>query len=116
MAGDPLELARTIVATLEDRKAEDILLLDLTGICTFADLFVIATGGSERQLKALSDEVQRQLKLKFKLRSSAEGEASSGWILHDYGRVVLHLFSEQLREYYALEELWGEGKVLLRMA
>ena len=113
----PLELAKTIVDTLEERKAEDILLLDLSGICSFADLFVICTGGSERTLKALSNEVQRRVEKKFeKGPIHVEGEPASGWVLHDYGSVVLHLFSEQLREYYGLEELWGEGKVLLRMA
>ena len=116
-APGPLELAKSIVSTLEERKAEDILLLDLSGICSFADLFVICTGGSERTLKALSNEVQRRLKEQYGSGPlQVEGEPGSGWVLHDYGSVVLHLFSEQLREYYGLEELWGAGKVLLRMA
>lgn len=78
---------------------------------------MICTGASERTLKALSGEVQRRVKAKHKSKPlQVEGDPSSGWILLDYGEVILHLFSAALREYYALEELWGEGKVLLRIA
>jgi ribosome-associated protein len=111
-----LELAHVIVDTLDEKKGEDILLLDLTGVCSFTDLFVISSAGSARTLKALSSEVQRRLKSDHSAYPlQVEGNASSGWVLLDYGGVILHLFSPALREYYALEELWGNGKVLLRM-
>lgn len=92
-------------------------MLDLSQVCSFTDLFVICTGGSQRTLKALAGEIQRTVKGRHKASpQQVEGDSSSGWILLDYGNVILHLFSEALREYYALEELWSEGKVLLRIS
>lgn len=112
-----LELAHTIVNTLDERKGDDILLLDISEVASFTDLFVICTGASERTLKALSGEVQRRVKAQHKSKPlQIEGAPSSGWILLDYGEVILHLFSAKLREYYALEELWAEGQVLLRIS
>jgi ribosome-associated protein len=116
MTIDPLDLARSMVDVLEDRKGEDILLLNLVGVCSFADYFVLCSAGSERTLRALSDEVQRQTKSRFKLKPlSVEGDAASRWILLDYGDVILHIFSPELRDYYRLEELWKEGQVLVHM-
>lgn len=116
MPVDPHTLSRTIVNILEDKKGEDILLLDLAGVCSFTDFFVLCSAGSERTLKALSGEVQRRLKEEFGLYAqSVEGDANSRWILHDYGDVILHLFSPELRAYYRLEELWKEGQVLVHL-
>ncbi|HLC01490.1 MAG TPA: ribosome silencing factor [Anaerolineales bacterium] len=116
MPVDPLTLARGIVDILEDKKGEDILLLDLAGVCSFTDYFILCSAGSERTLKALSGEVQRQTKEDFSLHAqSVEGDASSRWILLDYGDVILHLFSPELRAYYHLEELWKEGQVLVHL-
>jgi ribosome-associated protein len=116
MTPEPFELARAIVDVLEDKKGEDILLLDLVGVCSFADYFVLCSAGSERTLNALSSEVQRQTKQGFRLDPlSVEGDASSRWILLDYGDVILHLFSPELRDYYRLEELWKEGQVLVHL-
>lgn len=113
---DPLELAREIVDVLEDKKGEDILLLDLVGVCSFTDYFILCSAGSERTLGALSGEVQRQTKANFHLSPlSIEGDAASRWILIDYGDVILHLFSPELRDYYRLEELWKDGQVLLHL-
>ncbi len=113
---DALDLARTIVSTLEEKKGEDILLLDLSGVCSFTDYFVLCTGVSERTIRALGDEVQRKVKQAFNLHSrSVEGGASSGWMLLDYGDVIVHLFSSELRDYYKLEELWREGQVLVHL-
>lgn len=111
-----LELARTIVDSLDQHKAEDILLLDLQGICGFTDYFVVCTGGSERTLRALAEEVVRRLKKDERmLPRGQEGKAADGWILIDYGDVVAHLFSDERRSYYRLEDIWREGKVLLRV-
>lgn len=112
-----LELAHSIVNALEEKKGEDILLLDLNGVASFTNLFVICSGGSERTLKALSNEVRRMVKDTYDQRPlQVEGDSSSGWILLDYGEVILHLFSPALRDYYALEQLWAEGRVVLRMS
>ncbi|MFQ5944542.1 MAG: ribosome silencing factor [Anaerolineales bacterium] len=116
MVDASLELAHSIVDTLEEKKGEDILLLDLTGVAAFTNLFVICSGGSERTLKALSNEVRRAVRETYQQRPlQVEGDSKSGWILLDYGGVILHLFSPTLREYYALEQLWSEGRVVLRM-
>lgn len=116
MAEQGIEIARTIVASLEKIKGEDIVLLDIEEICSFTDYFVICTGSSRRMIKALADEVSKQVKEMHVVRAqSVEGQASDGWVLIDYGDVILHIFSHDLRGYYQLEELWHEGKVLVRV-
>ena len=117
MTDESFQLAHTIVDTLEDKKGEDILLLDLEGVASFTSLFVICSGGSERTLKALSNEVRKAVKEHYDRRPlQVEGDSRSGWILLDYGGVILHLFSPTLRDYYALEQLWTQGRVVLRIA
>ncbi|UCF60411.1 MAG: ribosome silencing factor [Anaerolineaceae bacterium] len=116
MVDDALTLSHLIVDTLEEKKGEDILLLDLVGVCSFTDYFVICTGKSERTLKSLAEETQLRLKSQHSIMTrSVEGDASSGWILLDYGDVILHLFSPVLRDYYRLEDLWRDGQVLVHM-
>jgi ribosome-associated protein len=116
-AGDAaLELARDIVDVLDEHKGEDILLLDLHGICSFADYFVLCTGASERTLRALAEEVLRRMKRGRRLVARGrEGQAESGWILLDFGDVIVHLFSQDLRRYYRLEDVWRTGRVVLRV-
>ena len=116
MADVASELARTLIETLEDKKGDDILLLDLSEVCTFTDYFVICNGGSERTLQALADETRRRMKQVHGRNARAtEGSAASGWILQDYGDVILHIFSPAVRAYYRLEELWNGGRVLLHI-
>lgn len=116
LATDPLTLARAIVDFLEEKKGEDILLLDLVDICSFTDYFIVCSAGTERTLKALSGEVQRQTQEMFRLKpQTVEGDAASRWILIDFGDVIVHLFSPELRTYYRLEELWKEGHVLVHL-
>ncbi len=112
---DTLALARFIVDTVEDKKAEDILLLDLRPDTIVADFFIIANATNERQLKALSDTVREEVKEKFGVVPfSTEGTPHSGWMLLDYSHVVVHLFLEEQREYYRLEDLWmQEGNIML---
>jgi ribosome-associated protein len=115
-AGAGLELARAIVDVLDEHKGEDILLLDLHGICSFADYFVLCTGASERTLAALAQEVVRRMKRGRKIVARGkEGQAESGWILLDFGDVIVHLFSDDLRAYYRLEDVWRTGRVVLRV-
>lgn len=116
MSQEAIDIARTVVSNLEEKKAEDILLLDLIGICSFTDFFVICTGTSERSIKVLAEEIRKAIKEKHSIRArGVEGDASSGWVLIDYGDVILHLFSRSMRAYYQLDELWSEGKVLIRV-
>lgn len=110
-----LEIARTIVNALEERKGENILLLDIDEISVIADYFVICSGTSPRMLDALLDAVVKDVKAAYKIHPRSEGGSQSGWVLADYGGVVVHLFSPDRREYYNLEELWREGKVVLHL-
>jgi ribosome-associated protein len=99
---------------VEDKKAEDIILLDLRPDVIIADFFVICNGNSDRQLRALADNVREAVKEKYnRLPFSVEGSPESGWVLMDYGDVVTHLFLEDKRDYYDLEGLWREANVLL---
>lgn len=110
-----MEVARAIVNALEDKKGEDILLLDIREVAVFADYFVIASGTSDRMLNALADGVKQKLKETHSLRARIEGSPGDGWLLVDFGDVVVHLFSPERRDYYNLEDLWDQAKVLLRL-
>jgi ribosome-associated protein len=112
----PLELARAVVDALEERKAEDIVLMDLREQNIFTDFFIICTGTSERQLRALSEAVDETARKRFRMKSPrVEGHAEGGWVLLDFGSVIVHCFSEPQRRRYKLEDLWHEGKVMLRI-
>jgi ribosome-associated protein len=108
-------LARTIANVLEERKGENIVLLDILGLSDFADYFVICSGSSDRMLSALADDVVDHMRDHHKIKARPEGLARDGWVLVDYGAVVLHLFSPDRRDFYSLEDLWGQGKVLLHL-
>jgi ribosome-associated protein len=110
-----LDLSHNIVDILDEKQAEDILLLDITGLAPFADYFIIATATSDRQSKALVDTVVATLRDQRIKPLFIEGESRSGWQLLDYGQVIVHIFSPELRDFYRLEELWGEAKVVVRM-
>jgi ribosome-associated protein len=90
-------------------------LLDLKDVASFTDFFVLCNGTSDRMLDALAKTVMDGMREEHKKRGRLEGEARDGWLVVDYGDVVVHLFSPDQREYYQLEELWSEGKVLLRL-
>jgi ribosome-associated protein len=100
---------------LEDKKGEDIILMDIHDVAIFADYFVICSGTSERMLQALADAAAEEVKKQHDLRGRVEGTAHEGWVLADFGDVILHLFSPERRDYYQLEELWSEGKILLHL-
>jgi ribosome-associated protein len=96
------------VELAEDKQAADIVLLDIRPVSSMADYFVVCSGRSERQLKALTRDITETVKRETGLAPlHAEGEAESGWVLLDYGDVVVHVFSPDERDYYRLEELWG---------
>lgn len=116
MTQEALALAHTIVDVLEEKKGENIVLLDLVGVCSFTDYFVICTATSVRTLKALAEETRLRVKQRHtKMTFNVEGDPESGWILLDFGDVIAHLFSSTLRDYYQLEDLWREGQILLHM-
>ena len=101
---------------IADKKGEDILLLDIRDVSILADYFVIGTATSDRQSKAIVDGIKQELKQAYDVRPlNVEGEAGTGWILMDYGGIVVHLFSQDMRAYYDLEELWQAGRTVVRM-
>jgi ribosome-associated protein len=108
-------MAHTIVDSVESKKGEDILLLDIREIAIFADYFVICSGTSERMLDALADAAVEGVKKSHNVKGRVEGSPREGWLLVDWGDVVLHIFSPHRRSYYRLEELWNQAKVLLRL-
>jgi ribosome-associated protein len=110
-----LDLARRIVELVEDKKAADIVLLDLTGLTTVADYFVIASGGSERQLDAIADGVVSGMRDEKIHAFGREGTAASHWVLVDFGSVIVHIFTPPERDYYDLERHWSEAKTILRV-
>jgi ribosome-associated protein len=101
------------VRAAESKKATEIKVLDLTGITSFADFFVICTGANQRQIQAICDEVGVQLKQQAgELPISMEGYNQAEWILTDYGDLLIHIFSPKAREYYDLERLWRSAKTV----
>ena len=110
-----LDLARRIVELAEDKKAADIVLLDLTGLTTVADYFVIASGGSERQLDAIADGIISGMRDEKIHAYGREGTAASHWVLVDFGSVIAHVFTPPERDYYQLERHWSEAKTILRL-
>ncbi len=110
-----IDLARRIVELAEDKKAADIVLLDLTELTTMADNFVICSGGSERQLDAIADGIVSGLRDEGVRPIGREGTPSSHWVLLDYGNVIVHVFTPPERDYYQLERHWAEAKTILRV-
>ena len=113
--GPPLDLARLVVEIAEDKKAADIVLLEIAPLTTVADYLVICSGGSERQLGAIADGIVEGLKAEGIRILAREGASDSHWVLLDAGAVVVHIFAPPERDYYALERLWAEAKVVLRV-
>ena len=108
-------MADFIVKVLDDKKGEDIHLLDIHENSILADYFVICSGTSVRMVKALMSDVDDEVKKEYGLNPRLEGDAQAGWILADYGTVIVHIFSPDRRDYYSLEELWAEAKTILRL-
>ena len=111
-APDAAELAERIAAIASDKKAIDIRVIDLRGIVSYTDFFVICSGNTERQAKAIHDAIYEELKKggdERLLPRRTEGARESRWILLDYWDVIVHIFTPEAREYYRLEHLWGEA-------
>jgi ribosome-associated protein len=109
------DLARKIVDLLTDRQAEEIVLLDIRNLTSFADYFVIATASNPRHMRALVETLDKELRSDGVSALHQEGERDSGWVLVDYNDVIVHLFSPEERNRYALEDLWEEAKQVVRI-
>lgn len=111
-----MNLARRIVDAIADRQGEDVLLLNIRELTILADYFVIASTFSRRQTKAIVNGVVEETKRDFDTKPlRVEGDPESGWVLMDYGGVVVHLFAPEARAYYDLEDLWKDAQVVVRM-
>lgn len=109
------ELDERIITALQaagDKKALDLVVLDLREIASFTDFFVISSGTNERQVQAIADEVLERLKKNGHPAARVEGRKNAEWILLDYGDFIVHVFGEKAREFYDLERLWRESKRL----
>lgn len=104
----PLPIKRSVQAS-QEKKGEDILVLDLRGLASFTDFFIIMHGNSPRQNVALYENIEQELKKGNLKPLSIEGKAHAEWILMDYGSFIVHVFSKRAREYYSLEKLWGDA-------
>jgi len=112
---EPNELAHLIVNLVSDKKGADITLLDTRAVSAIADYLVIATGESDRQLNAIADDIQKELKQYRILPLGVEGSPESGWKLLDYNSVIVHLFSPALRDYYLIENVHENTPVVVKM-
>ena len=112
---EPLELARQIVDLVAEKLGSDIVMMEIGHLSVIADYFVICSGETERQLDAIREEVSKELKKDGRYALRTDGAPSSGWILMDYGSVMVHIMAPSQRERYSLERLWSDGKVLLRL-
>ena len=108
-------MAHRVVDAASDKQATDILLLDTRGVCSFADYFVICSGDSDRQIEAIYDEVEHTLKKEGILPHHREGTVDSGWLLLDFGDIIVHIFGPFEREYYQLDKLWSQATPVVRL-
>jgi len=115
---ESLQLAHRLVDIIEEKLATDIVLLDVHEQTSLTHYFIIATVDNERQAKAIEDELLEKLRLQQNLRpltvDGVDGQGG-GWSVLDYGDVIVHLFTEEMRRYYRLEELWSKAHVVVKM-
>jgi ribosome-associated protein len=110
-------MVREGISAALDKKAADLLVLNLSEISSFADYFVLCTATSERQSQTIADAIEGRMKSSGRNPVSVEGRTSGRWILIDYGEVVFHVFLQEARRFYALERLWGDaGDETIRFA
>ena len=105
----PNEIAMTAVRALDEKKGKEIAAIQITALTTLADYFVLASGSSNTQINALCGAVEKALDEKGEHALRREGYRDGTWVLLDYGSVVVHVFSQEAREFYSLENLWKDG-------
>jgi iojap-like ribosome-associated protein len=103
------EMVRLATQLLDEKKAEDIVVLDIQGVTALGDYFVIASGGSSTQVKALAEELEGKFSAQGVEPRRVEGDRSANWLLLDYSDVIVHIFYRETRDFYCLERLWGDA-------
>lgn len=106
------EMVKLVCHALDEKKADDIKVIDIRGLSVMADYFIVASGGSQNQLLAMQNEVDKEMYTHGIHTKQVEGNRSSTWILMDYEDVIVHLFSQDDRLFYNLEKIWQDGIVL----
>lgn len=109
-----IELAKEIVKALDDKKAVNIEVIDITELSQIADYFIVCSGNSTTQVKALADEVEYRVgyEVEHEVGYHKEGYSTANWILLDYKDVIVHIFCGETRDFYNIEHLWADGKHL----
>ena len=102
------DLALKVAGKLDERKAQDVVVISIYGKASFADYLVLASGGSDRQMNALVETVEDLLEPEGILPKNIEGKRTSGWILMDYGDVIVNVMTTEMREKYNIEKIWGD--------
>ena len=110
MNNDPVSLFDPYLQSISPTKAFDVVALDVRQLTSVADMFIICSGSSHRQVSAIAESIQRNLKKKKIRAISAEGKKEGHWVLLDYGHVIIHVFYEPVRRFYDLEGLWMDAK------
>ena len=108
------EMARIAIEAMEDKKAEDVRVLDISEVSVLADYFIIASGKNRNQIQAMKENVEEQMEKNGFFVKHVEGYDTAHWILMDYGDVILHIFDEESRMFYDLERIWRDGKPVER--
>lgn len=108
----PKEIARLAAQAASDKKAADILILDVSRLLVITDYFVICSGGNVRQVKTIAEKVEEELKKKNVAHIGIEGQREARWVLLDYGDVVVHIFNQEERDFYQIERLWKDAPQL----
>ena len=103
------ELARLTIGALEDKKAEDVRVIDIGGVSVLADYFIIASGNNRAQVQAMADEVEQRMGRAGAAPRQIEGYQAGNWVLMDFGDVIIHIFDAQNRLFYDLERIWKDG-------
>ena len=109
------ELAKCLARLIDEKKGQDIIIFDLKGLSPITDYFVICNGESTRQIKTIYEEIEHILKKEGILPHHHEGTLESGWLLLDFGDVIIHIFAPVERDFYNLDELWSKASTLLRI-
>jgi len=107
----PITLAKFVARLAKDKKAENVIILDLRKVCNFCDYFVIMTGLAEIHIKSLTEYIITEVKKQYSITPHhTEGEEYNRWVVIDYINVVVHIMLKEVREFYALEKIWAKGK------